>query len=158
VKIVRGRPETADELTEIAHAAKRHWGYPERWIQSWRETLTIRPDFIAGNVTFCAVEDSRTIGFYILTAESDGLHLDHLWVLPLAMRRGVGRALFNHAIDQAKRLGHTTILIESDPNAEGFYQRMGAERIGVHRGSDEGNPRELPLLKYEVSNYFRVTK
>lgn len=149
--IVRARAEEADELTEIAHAAKRHWGYPERWIELWKETLTMRPEFIVANISYCAIEHSRPIGFYILTTERDGLHLDHLWVVPAAMGRGVGRALFEHALEQAKRLGHKTVHIESDPNAEGFYQRMGAERVGVNRTLIEDKPRVLPVMKYELS-------
>ena len=103
MQIVRAKPEDADALTEIAHAAKRHWGYPERWIESWRDMLTIRAEFIAANVTYCAMEDARAVGFYLLTNESDGLHLDHLWIAPHAMGRGIGRALFEHAVEQTQK-------------------------------------------------------
>lgn len=150
MQIVRAKPEDADALTEIAFAAKRHWGYPERWIQDWRDILTMRPKFIAANTTYCAIERDRPIGFYMLTAESDELHFDHLWVLPLAMGRGVGRALFEHAAGQAKALGFRHIKIEADPNAEGFYQRMGARRTGSNRTEVEGQLRELPLLRYDL--------
>jgi GNAT superfamily N-acetyltransferase len=150
MQIVRAKPEDADALTEIAFAAKRHWGYPEPWIQSWRDILTMRPDFIAANVTYSAIEDERAIGFYLLTTEAGGLHLDHLWILPHAMGRGIGRALFEHAVAQAKGLGFTAIKIEADPNAEGFYQRMGAKRIGVNVTTIEGKPRELPFFVYDL--------
>ena len=30
-------------LTQIALAAKRHWGYPERWIEIWSSQLTFSP-------------------------------------------------------------------------------------------------------------------
>ncbi len=148
MKIVRARPEQAEALTDIAHAAKRHWGYPENWIAAWRDTLTIRPEFIAENTAGCAVEDDRPIGFYVLTTEDDGLHLDHLWILPSAMGRGIGRALFEHAAAQASRLGCNLIKIEADPNAEGFYKRMGATRVGTSVSEVEGERRELPLLEY----------
>jgi GNAT superfamily N-acetyltransferase len=148
--IVRAKPEDADALTEIAHAAKRHWGYPERWIESWCDILTMRPEFIAANIAYCAMEDHRAVGFYLLTTENDGLHLDHLWILPEAMGRGVGRALFEHAVEQAKASGCRVIKIEADPNAEGFYKRMGARRIGTTVTELDGNPRELPLLVYEL--------
>jgi hypothetical protein len=39
MQIVRAKPEDAETLTEIAHAAKRHWDYPERWIEAWRDIL-----------------------------------------------------------------------------------------------------------------------
>jgi len=40
--------------------------------------------------------------------------------------------------------------IESDPNAEGFYLRMGARRIGIKAAEVDGVQRELPVLVYEV--------
>jgi len=150
MEIVRAKPQDADGLTEIAHAAKRHWGYPERWIESWRDILTMRPDFIATNIAYCAIEDDRIIGFYLLATESDGLHLDHLWILPVAMDRGIGRALFEHAVEQARNSGFASIKIEADPNAEGFYQRMGAKRVGKQMTEIDGEPRELPLMEYKL--------
>jgi GNAT superfamily N-acetyltransferase len=152
MQIVRAKPQDADALTEIAHAAKRHWGYPERWIHSWRDILTMRPEFIAANVTYSAIEDGRVVGFYLLTTKSDGLHLDHLWISPHAMGRGIGRALFEHAVEQARSLGHRALKIEADPNAEGFYQRMGARRVGVSVTNIEDERRELPLLLYDLEN------
>jgi GNAT superfamily N-acetyltransferase len=150
MQIVRARPKDADALTEIAFSAKRHWGYPERWIQSWRDILTISPEFIAANVAYSAIEDDRVVGFYLLTTESDGLHLDHLWIMPSAMGRGIGRALFEHAVEQASASGFRAIKIEADPNAEGFYQRMGARRIGTQVTEVDGERRELPLLIYQM--------
>ena len=150
--IVRAKPEEAAALTEIAHGAKRHWGYPEPWIQKWRDILTIRPEFIAANVTYCAMEDARIIGFYSLTNEDDGLHLDHLWITPRAMGRGIGRALYQHAVEQARELGHRTIRIEADPNSEGFYTRMGARRVGETVTYVENRRRKLPQLQYDLEN------
>jgi ribosomal protein S18 acetylase RimI-like enzyme len=150
MQIVRAQPQDAAALTEIAHAAKRHWGYPERWIESWRDTLTIRAEFIAANVAWCATENARVVGFYLLASESDGLHLDHLWILPDAMGRGIGRALFEHAVEQTRQLGQRTLKIEADPNAEGFYTRMGARRVGKAVTEIEDQRRELPLLVYDL--------
>ena len=50
---------------------------------------------------------------------------------------------FEGPIDQAKKM-----LIDSDPNAEGFYQHMGAVRIGEVSSKPEG--RTLPQLVYEL--------
>ena len=102
--IVRAKPEDAETLTQIAHAAKRHWGYPENWIAAWRDILTMRPEFVAASVAFIAIDDdARPVGFYILTTQDDGIHLDHLWIVPAAMRRGIGKALFEHATAEARR-------------------------------------------------------
>ena len=148
--IIRATSNDAEALTEIAHAAKRHWGYPEPWIVAWRDTLTMGPEFITTNVAYMAVENDRPVGFYVLTKEPDGLHFDHLWVLPPSMGRGIGRALFEHAAAEVNRLGFRSMKIEADPNAEAFYKRMGAVRVGTARGVVCGDARELPVLFYRV--------
>jgi GNAT superfamily N-acetyltransferase len=150
IRIIRAKLEDTKRLTEVAHAAKRHWNYPESWIAAWRDILTIRPAFIAANVAYVAVENNRAVGFYVLTTQSDGIHLDHLWLLPSSMNRGIGRALFQHATAEAARLGFDSIAIEADPNAEGFYKRMGATRIGTSIVEVCGEQRELPLLEFRI--------
>ena len=77
--------------------------------------------------------------------------LEHLWVLPEAMGRGIGRALFSHAVQRAKALGVQAIRIESDPYAEKFYERMGARRVGENRSEVDGQVRLLPVMQYECA-------
>lgn len=117
-------------------------------MEAWRDILTITPALIAVNPTYIAMEDDRAVGFYLLTTEGDGLHLDHLWLLSEAMGRGIGRALFEHASTRGKALGFLAIQIEADPNAEPFYVRMGAGRIGTHETIVNGQSRQLPVLRY----------
>jgi GNAT superfamily N-acetyltransferase len=151
MKIRRAKPEEAAALTEIAFAAKRHWGYPEEWIQSWKNILTIRPEFIASHETYTAWMEGQAVGFYGLVRGLDRTLVEHLWVLPKAMGQGVGRTLFNHAIERTKALGLETIEIESDPHAEKFYEKMGARRIDTKITELEGQHRYLPVLLYECS-------
>jgi len=150
MEILRATPDEAATLTEIAFAAKRHWGYPELWIKYWTDTLTIRPAFITEHETCTARIDGRSVGFHALRRGVDRVHLEHLWVLPETMRRGVGRALFAHAIERVKVIGFEMLEIESDPHAAGFYERMGARQIGVTITEMEARRRELPVFVYEI--------
>jgi len=151
LQIVAAKPPDAAVLTEISFAAKQHWGYPARWIELWREPLTITPVFLAANETHIAtLREGGAVGFYSLTGSGECLQLEHLWVRPAAMGFGIGRALFVHAISRARSRGARTLLIESDPNAEGFYRRLGAQLSGTRRSEVEGEVRELPLLRFEI--------
>lgn len=152
MKIVRAIPENAAALTEIAFAAKRHWSYPESWIKAWADVLTVTPDFIRQHETFVAVVDCQACGFYALLGHEDHVSLEHFWVSPAAMGRGVGRRMFAHAIARAKLLRLGRLEIESDPNAEGFYQKMGARRVGSRIGRVDTVERELPVLIFEIEN------
>ena len=152
MQIIAARPEEAARLSEIAFAAKRHWGYPDHWIESWRDILTVKPEFIASHETFSAVVNGQSVGFYALGQKDGRMDLLHMWVLPDWMGNGVGRSLFYHALERTKALGFRELEIESDPNAEGFYQHLGARRVGVSVHTVEQQRRELPVLIYEVDH------
>jgi len=133
-------------LTEIAHNAKRHWGYPEHWIKHWQDDLTISPDFVAANQVYVAELAGELLGFYALIIRNDKAELDHLWVVPAHIGTGVGKELFVHAMQSAARRNISEVEIASDPNAEGFYRKMGAHRIGETVSEIDGQSRTLPRL------------
>ena len=66
------------------------------------------------------------------------------------MGAGVGRALLLHAKERAAKLKASALELSADPNAEGFYQRMGATRIGEVRSEIEGQPRVLPRMRIVI--------
>jgi N-acetylglutamate synthase-like GNAT family acetyltransferase len=146
VKIRKATIEDAAALTTIAHDAKRHWGYPEHWIKHWQDDLTISPDFVAANQVYVAERDNELLGFYALIIRHDKAELDHLWVAPAHIGTGVGKELFIHAMQSAAKRNIPEIEISSDPNAEGFYRKMGAHRIGETVSEIDGQPRTLPRL------------
>jgi len=144
--IKRATRDQADVLTQIAHEAKRYWGYPESWIALWRDSLSITSGFIENNKTYVTLVDGEVAGFYVLIDAGEKAILDHMWLRPGYIGQGIGRELFTHAVETATSLGASSIEIEADPNAEGFYLRMGATRIGESQYEIEGSPRLLPLL------------
>src|SRR5262249_57304822 len=131
VMVIR-RAEVADAraLTRIAHEAKRHWGYPDGWIALWTSVLTVSGDYITQHDVFVGEVDHEIAGFYALTLESGQWQLDHLWVRPASMGHGLGRKLFEDAVDRLREVAAGTSLgIEADPKAESFYQDMRAHSV-----------------------------
>lgn len=147
MEIIPARPADAPTLTAIAHAAKRHWGYPESWIKAWRAELTFTPEGILDHPTFQAVDNDNTLGVYSLNLDGINAELNDLWIHPSAMGRGIGRALFEHAQSTAQSLGATRLHLASDPHAEPFYLHLGMTRFGEKDATIEGHPRVLPLLE-----------
>jgi len=154
VQIRRAKPEEAGLLTEIAHAAKRHWGYPENWIQHWKADLTITPEFIANNEVYVAVKGEEIVGCCALAINESVAELEHMWIRPEHMGAGVGRALFLHVKERAANLNVPALELSADPNAEGFYERMGATRIGEARSEIEGKRRILPRMIVTLAAEF----
>lgn len=140
-------------LTAVAHAAKRHWDYPEAWIRKWREQLTVTPAYVDEHRVFVVEVDGTIGGFYALRGDSLTVELDHMWVDPKHIGRGLGRRLVEHGMAQARAGGTRSIEIDSDPHAEAFYAHLGARRIGKTAAPMDGKPaRYLPRLVLELAD------
>lgn len=150
--IRRASLEEAGKLTQIALDAKRHWGYPEHWIRHWEADLTISSDFIRDNEVYVAEREGEVRGFYALIVSGNKAELEHMWVTPQLIGTGLGKELFLDAMDRAATLEVREIEISADPNAAGFYERMGASQIGESDASIDGQERKLPRLRIEPSS------
>jgi predicted N-acetyltransferase YhbS len=71
-----------------------------------------------------------------------------MWVDPIEMRKGIGRALVHRICEEASDRGVTLLRIVSDPHAVGFYERMGAVRVGESDSRPAG--RRIPVLEMQV--------
>lgn len=159
MRIIRAELEAAETLTQIAVAAKSYWEYPEHWIDGWRPLLTITPAYLCDHDAYAALDDKGSmIGFYALAGAERRLTLDHLWVHPEHIGTGTGRALFMHALQRAAEAGASEIEIQADPHAAGFYERMGAQRIGEVDASMEGVERYLPVYVAQVQHGKRTCR
>jgi N-acetylglutamate synthase-like GNAT family acetyltransferase len=153
--IRRARPDEAAVLTEIAHAAKRHWGYPENWIREWESDLTITPEFIVTNEMYVATNRQEIVGCCALVFNESLAELEHMWIRPEHIGAGVGRALFMHVTERAATLKIQALELSADPNAEGFYVRMGATRIGEFQSEVERKPRVLPRMAVVIGSEYK---
>jgi GNAT superfamily N-acetyltransferase len=147
MNIRHAREDEAEALSAIAFKSKAHWKYSAATLATWREELTISPSEIASRPTYVAHEDGELAGFCVLIPEAPHWTLEHLWVLPRHMGRGVGRALLEHAAHVAVDGGADALTIDSDPYAEPFYLACGAQRVGSVAAPIEGSPeRVLPKM------------
>lgn len=81
---------------------------------------------------FVAETDGEPTGFYSLIVEGEP-ELDLMFVADAAQGTGLGARLFAHMAEQARALDIDAVKIVSNPPAEGFYLRQGAQRIGTKR-------------------------
>jgi GNAT superfamily N-acetyltransferase len=73
-----------------------------------------------------------------------------MWVTPAFIGTGIGKELFLDAMERAANLNLAGFQLTADPNAAGFYKRMGAEQIGEVGSEIEGQPRILPRMKIDI--------
>jgi ribosomal protein S18 acetylase RimI-like enzyme len=150
ISIRRAEPEEANTLTRIAVSAKAYWGYPQYWMEIWKPQLTIGPEYFVENEGWVAVVGETPIGFYTLEERHGNAWLENLWVLPEYIGKGVGKALFFHATDLSRQRGYRTLQLEADPNAMGFYEKMGMYKVGERRSEVDGQPRVLPIMEMRL--------
>jgi ribosomal protein S18 acetylase RimI-like enzyme len=146
ILIVPAAPQDGERLSQIAQAAKRYWGYPERWLALWQAELTLSAEYIGEHHVYKAIAEDATIGFYSLTIREQEADIDHLWIDPDFIGQGIGRRLWEHAAALAERLEALRLVVLSDPHAEGFYLRMGMTRAGEQVYTLDEAPRTLPRL------------
>lgn len=118
-------------LSALAFDAKSHWGYAPDVMHGWRDQLQISATDLAAMRIGVAVADGTICGFYALLPGEQAWALEHLWVAPRSMRRGIGRALLAHALDVAFGRGASVVTADADPHAEAIYCANGAVRVGV---------------------------
>jgi len=137
----------AETLTWIAISAKRHWNYPKHWMELWIPQLTFSPEYFEVNESWVAEEDTVLIAFYTLQEKDKHAWIENMWVLPVHIGKGIGKLLFDHAVEMARQRGYQLLQLEAEPNAVGFYEKMGMRIIGEHQYELDGQRRSLPLME-----------
>ena len=79
--------------------------------------------------TRAASSSSLLIGWAALIPRGEIGWLEDLWIEPRWIGHGVGRLLFEHVATRARELGAQRLEWEAEPNARGFYERMGATYV-----------------------------
>jgi N-acetylglutamate synthase-like GNAT family acetyltransferase len=149
VTVRRARPDEAGVLSNLALAAKGFWGYDQAFLESCRDELAFSPEDIVRRHFVVADLDGVVAGFYSLDGDPPVGELGNLWITPSKIGTGLGRNLWQDAMAAAAAAGFEYLKIDAEPNAEGFYRRMGAERVGeTPSGSIPG--RMLPFLQVKV--------
>lgn len=149
---IRVRPVREGEveaLSELAMRSKAVWGYGAEFLQRCRPLLRVTGECISANVVYAADVDGRIAGFYSIAPRGEVARPDYLFVEPEFLRQGIGSVVLAHALDQARELGMTKVLVESDPEAEGFYVRAGGARVGAVQSTVEKG-RMLPVVEFEL--------
>jgi GNAT superfamily N-acetyltransferase len=149
VRIRRAHAHEGERLREIAFASKSYWGYDPERVRQWVEQGDFSPEGLRRKEVYVAEVEGRTIAWSALIPKGGVLWLDDLWVEPGWIGKAVGSRLFRHAVDRATELGAKRLELEAEPNAVGFYERLGARYL---RDSEPGEwGRVNPVMGLELA-------
>jgi len=126
------RPEEASALEVLQRRSSDVW-------EEYRAQLAANPDAIEpphraiadGRVRVAVDASGRLLGFsVVLPLGGTRCELDDLFVEPDSMGLGVGRLLVDDVVTRAAGAGASHVDVIANPNARGFYERLGFEITG----------------------------
>jgi GNAT superfamily N-acetyltransferase len=130
LRIRLAKPHERSELEDLQRRASLA-------LEEYREQLEAEPDAIAlpleqieHKQVIVADLGDRIAGFAVVLVDDDIAELDGLFVEPDYWRQGVGAALVDVAVHEARCQG-LAMMVVANPSAQGFYERCGFTLEGV---------------------------
>ncbi len=148
LSIRSAKVDEALALHDLSLRSKAHWGYDAAFMALAAPKLVLPAELLAAGRVFVAELSASLAGVAaILPPDGDGTaELEHLFVDPPAMGRGVGAALLSACLKLASGEGACRVRALADPQARPFYERQGFRWLG-DAPSDAIAGRMLPLME-----------
>jgi GNAT superfamily N-acetyltransferase len=155
--------EEAQILTKISIESKSYWVYPKEYFEIWSPELTITTEHIEKNDVFVFEREGAVVGYYSLielvagcelsgSKIAKGFWLEHMFILPKFIGQGIGTILFAHLRKRCEMKGIRKLGILADPNARGFYEKMGCTYQGEIPSTIAG--RTTPMFELRMNDHI----
>ncbi|MBE8727310.1 GNAT family N-acetyltransferase [Flavobacterium hungaricum] len=136
-------------LTVITKKSKAYWGYSAEQMYKWDKNLTISQDYIEQHNVFKLIDNDLIVGYYSYIFENEKIvELDNLFILPEYIGRGFGKYLLVDFLNRMKEEKTEKVILNSEPNAENFYSKMGFVKIGEFETSIKN--RFMPIMEMKL--------
>jgi ribosomal-protein-alanine N-acetyltransferase len=145
---LRFRPMESADLAEILEIERASFTFP------WSASFFVQELKVVCARSHLALIDGRAIGYVIYWLLPREIDIHNLAVAPAYRRRGIGRALLQAVIADAKRQKLARVTLEvrkSNEAAQRLYHALGFAAKGVRKGyySDDGEDALVMALELE---------
>ena len=118
-------------LNRLMLEGKRHWGYPEDGLERFMEAFALTEASLAHTEVGGILEgEEGALGCYIFQTDEGELKLEQFLLDTRHLGQGFGRMMWEHCVGEVRNQGWKEFVFWSDPNAQTFYEHMGAVKIG----------------------------
>jgi GNAT superfamily N-acetyltransferase len=149
-------------LTKISFTSKGYWEYPTEYFNIWNDELTITPKYIEENTVYVYEVENKILGYYSIVELKENLEvskivlqkgfwLEHMFLLPKYIGQRIGTKMFTHIRKICLSKGIHKLGILADPNAIGFYEKMGCQYQDEFPSTIPD--RTTPWLVLKISNF-----
>lgn len=149
MEIKKTNRNDAKSITELTLRSKNYWNYGAEQMEEWRDEMTIDSKYIDENQVYKLVDNEKLIGFYAYQPENTkDIKLNFFFVEPDCIGKGYGKLLMNDFLIRIKNTDCERVILDADPNAEKFYERLGFKVIGKLQSSIKN--RILPIMELKI--------
>ena len=168
------RQATLPDAQEIAEVQMRSWQWAYRglidddYLDQLSDKLDQRiasyqaqlPNLPPQNRWWVAEQDEHIVGFVMtgLSCDSDvppsTAEVFAIYLAQQAAGKGVGRALFAHAVDELRKQGYNQAVLwvlEGNTRARRFYEAAGWTPDGAHKTEERPGGRHLDEVRYSIA-------
>ncbi|MBI2994477.1 MAG: GNAT family N-acetyltransferase [Gammaproteobacteria bacterium] len=124
------RPALPADCAQLTHMVQTSFAY-EGAYRLHATAIRVTEVNLANDIVRVREDARGIVGFYSLICRAGECELDLMYVANEFIRTGIGRALFADLSETARARGYRGMLIVSHPPAAGFYEHMGARRVGT---------------------------
>jgi ribosomal protein S18 acetylase RimI-like enzyme len=129
------RIATASDLGAIetvVRAAAMVWEEDRPFLEAHPDAIVVPVELVNRGQVRVAVQSDAVVGFssYVI-GDATTWEVEDLFVRPDLMRRGIGRRLLDEMIATAAEAGCTRLEVAANPQALGFYEKLGFVAVGV---------------------------
>ena len=118
-------------LNTLIRESKGFWPYSDGFIDQFMQQWGINESYLQTNEIILFEKEEHVIGLFSFKMNHDNKpELDLFFVNRNHIGKGIGKSIWQQALNYALDHDWTEFQIIADPNAEGFYQHMGAKTIG----------------------------
>ena len=118
------RPDERKQLENLQRRASLALGEYNAQLEAEPEAVQLPLQQIEQGAVIVAELNDRTAGFAVVLIDHDGADLDGLFVERDLWRQGIGTALVDVAVHEARRQG-LSMTVVANPSARDFYEKCG---------------------------------
>lgn len=138
VSFRRAEASEAGAIRDLIVRSMGHWEHAPAYLQAARELMSLSAEDLQRDEAWVAMVRGSAVGFYRLSRAGDDAEIEEFHLEPAWIGRGIGRAMFEHAVPQGRSLGARCLTWTTETNALGFYLHMGGEVTGMEPSGIEG--------------------
>ncbi len=136
-----------DKLNQFLRDSKGVWGYSDSFLDDFIKKFGLTENHLQTNEVMMFEENSQLKAIFSFSYKSDEAKLDDFFVAPALIRQGLGKLMWQAVLEYACAKNWPSFILISDPNAQGFYEKMGAVKIADH---ETFSGRFVPVMRYTI--------